>query len=63
MKPQLRKLWREVTDTEDTGNKVIEAEAALEYASEAAVVEEALEEAEELKEEQLCEETLNSCCC
>lgn len=47
----------EVTDTEDTGNKVVEAEAPLEYASEAAVVEEALEEAEELEEEQICEET------
>lgn len=47
----------EVTDTEDTGNKVVEAEAPLEYASEAAVVEEALEEAEELTEGQLCEET------
>src|SRR5665647_839301 len=44
----------EVTDTEDTGNKVVEAEAPLEYASEAAVVEEALEEAalEEALEEE-----------
>lgn len=50
----------EVTDTEDTGNKVVEAEAPLEYASEAAVVEEALEEAEELEEEQLCEETVET---
>ena len=50
----------EVTDTEDTGNKVVEAEAPLEYASEAAVVEEALEEAEEIEEEQLCEETVET---
>ena len=50
----------EVTDTEDTGNKVVEAEAPLEYASEAAVVEEALEEAEEIEEEQLCEETVGT---
>jgi len=50
----------EVTDTEDTGNKIVEAEEPLEYASEAAVVEEALEEAEELEEEQLCEETVET---
>lgn len=50
----------EVTDTEDTRNKIVEAEEPLEYASEAAVVEEALEEVEELEEEQLCEETVET---
>jgi len=50
----------EVTDTEDTRNKIVEAEEPLEYASEAAVVEEALEEVEELEKEQLCEETVET---
>jgi exosome complex component RRP41 len=47
----------EAAETADTEDKVVEAEASLEYAPEAAVVEEILEEAEELEEEQLYRET------
>ena len=54
-------LAEELADNgDDIENKVIEAEAALDYASEAVVVEEAIEEAEELEEEQPSEETVEA---